>query len=47
VILSGVHPEAPANWRTGMNFTTPLTVDLAYANTLISAALSGTSLPHF
>ena len=33
VILSGVHPEAPANWRTGMNFTTPLTVDLAYANT--------------
>ena len=47
VILSGVHPEAPANWRTGMNFTTPLTVDLAYADTLISAALSGTSLPHF
>lgn len=47
VILSGVHPEAPANWRTGMNFTTPLAVDLAYADTLISAALSGTSLPHF
>jgi hypothetical protein len=47
VILSGVHPEAPANWRTGMNFTTPLTVDLAYANTLISAAVNGTSLPHF
>ena len=47
VILSGVHPEAPASWRTGMNFTTPLTVDLAYAGTLISAALSGTSLPHF
>jgi glutamine amidotransferase-like uncharacterized protein len=47
VILSGVHPEAPANWRTGMNFTTPLAVDLAYANALISAALNGTSLPHF
>jgi hypothetical protein len=40
-------PKPPANWRTGMNFTTPLPVDLAYANTLISAALKGTSLPHF
>jgi glutamine amidotransferase-like uncharacterized protein len=47
VILSGVHPEAPANWRTGMKFTTPLAVDLAYANTLIKAALNATSLPHF
>lgn len=46
-ILSGVHPEAPASWRYGMNFTTPLSVDLAYAGTLVKAALSGTALPHY
>ena len=47
VILSGVHPEAPANWRTGLNFTTSLAADQAYAGTLITNALNGTSLPHF
>jgi len=47
VILSGVHPEAPASWRIGMTFTTSLAVDLAYADTLITSALNGTSLPHF
>lgn len=47
VILSGVHPEAPASWRIGMNFTTSLATDLAYADTLITAALNGTSLKHF
>jgi hypothetical protein len=47
VILSGVHPEAPAGWRTGMNFTTPLAVDLAYAGTLVTAALNRTMLPHY
>jgi glutamine amidotransferase-like uncharacterized protein len=47
VILSGIHPEAPANWRTGMKFTTSVAVDNAYAGTLILAALSGTSLPHY
>lgn len=47
VLLSGVHPEAPASWRTGMNFSTPLSTDLAYAGTLITAALNATSLPHF
>jgi glutamine amidotransferase-like uncharacterized protein len=47
VILSGVHPEAPASWRIGMNFTTPLSVDLAYAGTLVQAALNATSLPHY
>ena len=35
VILSGVHPEAPASWRRGMTFTTPVSVDNAYAGTLI------------
>lgn len=47
VILSGVHPEAPASWRVGMKFTTPLATDLAYAGTLVTAALSGTALPHY
>ena len=47
VILSGVHPEAPASWRTGMTFTTSVATDLAYAGTLITAALNGTSLPHY
>jgi glutamine amidotransferase-like uncharacterized protein len=47
VILSGVHPEAPENWRRGMSFTTPTSAAHAYAGTLIDAALHGTSLPHY
>jgi glutamine amidotransferase-like uncharacterized protein len=46
VILSGVHPEAPASWRHGLDFTTPAEADHAYAATLIDAALHRTSLPH-
>jgi glutamine amidotransferase-like uncharacterized protein len=47
VILSGVHPEAPAAWRRGMAFLTPVNVDHAYAATLIRAALNGASLPAY
>lgn len=47
VVLSGVHAEAPDNWRRGMNFTTSTSVDNAYARTLIEAALNGTALPHY
>lgn len=47
VILCGVHPEAPENWRSGMNFTTPTSVANGYTGTLIDAALNGTSLPHY
>jgi VCBS repeat protein/biotin protein ligase-like protein len=47
VILSGVHPEAPAGWRSGMQFFTPLDVDLAYATTLVTSALNRVTLPHF
>jgi hypothetical protein len=47
VILSGVHPEAPAGWRSGMAFFTPLDVDLAYAGTLVTSALNRVTLPHF
>jgi len=47
VILSGVHPEAPASWRRGMTFRTPASEDTTYAWTLIQAALERHSLPHF
>jgi glutamine amidotransferase-like uncharacterized protein len=47
VILSGIHPEAPANWRRGMIFTTPASQDNAYAATLIHAALNRTPLSHY
>jgi Biotin-protein ligase, N terminal len=47
VILSGVHPEAPENWRHGMTFTTPASEDHAYASMLIHAALNRTSLSHY
>jgi glutamine amidotransferase-like uncharacterized protein len=47
VMLSGVHPEAPASWRTGMTFTTSVATDNAYAGTLILAALNATSLSHY
>jgi glutamine amidotransferase-like uncharacterized protein len=46
-LLQGVHPEAPASWRTCCTFTTSLADDLAYSATLISAALNGTVLPHY
>jgi hypothetical protein len=47
VILSGVHPEAPDDWRRGMSFTTPASAANAYAGTLINAALHNTQLPHY
>jgi glutamine amidotransferase-like uncharacterized protein len=47
VILCGVHPEAPENWRHGMTFGTPVKVANDYARTLIGAALDGTCLPHY
>ncbi len=47
VLLCGLHPEAPASWRIGMNFSTPLDVDLAYARSLVSSALNRSMLPHY
>jgi len=47
VILSGVHAEAPESWRHGMTFSTPASVDNAFAFTLIHAALNHISLSHF
>jgi glutamine amidotransferase-like uncharacterized protein len=47
VVLTGVHPEAPAGWRHGMTFTTSASVDHAYAGTLIQAALNRAWLSHY
>jgi glutamine amidotransferase-like uncharacterized protein len=47
VILTGVHSEAPASWRRGMEFRTPANIDNAYAATLIRAALNRELLPHY
>jgi glutamine amidotransferase-like uncharacterized protein len=47
VILSGVHPEAPASWRRGMAFNTPVSDDTAYARMLIVAALNRATLSHY
>ena len=47
VILTGVHPEASAGWRHGMEFGTPANVDNAYAARLIRAALNRELLPHY
>jgi glutamine amidotransferase-like uncharacterized protein len=47
VILTGVHPEAPASWRRGMDFRTPVNTDNAYAATLVRAALNRELLPHY
>jgi len=47
VILTGVHPEAPASWRCGMDFRTPVNIDNAYAAALIRAALDRELLPHY
>jgi len=47
VILTGVHTEAPASWRRGMAFNTPVSADTTYARTLIVTALNGTTLAHY
>ena len=47
IVLTGVHPEAPASWRGGMDFRTPVNIDNAYAATLIRAALNRELLPHY
>jgi glutamine amidotransferase-like uncharacterized protein len=47
VILTGIHAEAPASWRRGMAFNTPVSADTAYARTLIIAALNGATLSHY
>ena len=47
LVLTGVHPEAPENWRRGMLFNTPSSTDNAFAAALIQAALHRTPLAQF
>ena len=49
VVVSGVHPEAPSNWRYGMADVDAdgVTADVNYAATLIAAAYSKIVLPHY
>lgn len=47
VIFTGVHLEAPESWRGSIAFTTPVSADLAYAETVVKAALNGAPLPNF
>lgn len=47
MILTGIHAEAPESWRRGLTFTTPASVDNAYAAILIGAALNRTPLQHY
>lgn len=47
VLLTGVHPEAPADWWRGLRFRTPPAEDHAYAAALIHAALNRAALPHY
>jgi len=47
VVLSGIHPEAPASWRLGLTFHTPVSASQAYAARLIQSALNRTPLPHY
>jgi glutamine amidotransferase-like uncharacterized protein len=47
VILTGVHPEAPENWRKEFHFSTSIEDSHKYAATLIKAAIEKTAMPHF
>ena len=40
-------PEAPANWRRGITFNTPVSDDTEYARMLILAALNRIKLLHY
>jgi len=46
VLLTGIHPEAPENWRQGLSFSTSASANAAYAAQLIKSALNGAPLPH-
>jgi glutamine amidotransferase-like uncharacterized protein len=47
VILTGIHPEAPENWRKEFNFSTSIENSHKYAARLINAAIEKTEMPHF
>jgi glutamine amidotransferase-like uncharacterized protein len=47
VVLTGVHPEAPENWRKEFHFTTSTENSHQYATRLIKAAMEKTAMSHF
>jgi glutamine amidotransferase-like uncharacterized protein len=47
VVLAGTHPEAPENWRDGMQFHSSARVGQEYAGRLLMAAYEGRALPQF
>ena len=47
VVLTGVHPEAPENWRKEFHFSTSMESSHQYAASLVKAALERTAMSHF
>ena len=47
VVLTGVHPEAPENWRKEFYFSTSIENSHKYATILIKAAIEKTAMSHF
>jgi glutamine amidotransferase-like uncharacterized protein len=47
VVLSGIHAEAPEDWREGMTFKTPASESNAHAMRILEAALNGAALAHY
>jgi glutamine amidotransferase-like uncharacterized protein len=47
IVLTGIHPEAPENWRKEFYFTTSMENSHNYATRLIKAAFEKTELYHF
>jgi len=47
VMLTGIHAEAPEEWRGGIIFGTSVNASNAYAAKLITAALYGKQLAHY
>lgn len=47
VVLTGVHSEAPDEWRKEFHFSTPIESSHQYAARLIKAAMEKTAMPHF
>jgi glutamine amidotransferase-like uncharacterized protein len=47
IVLTGIHAEAPEDWRKDFNFKTSMEASHNYAARLIKAALDKTELDHF
>ncbi|MDP4265399.1 MAG: BPL-N domain-containing protein [Bacteroidota bacterium] len=47
VVLTGVHPEAPENWRKEFYFSTSIENSHKYATRLIKSAIEKTAMSHF